>query len=254
MKIGIGYAAYITNDRLMEFARGTLNSMVSQEHELVFHASVTKYTDDLYPEGLSEWGDVGIMPENNVSMGWNRAIGRLIEKGCDYVIVPNLDVVAKSNCIDNLVAYAESNRDTILVWTATQWNDPDIEAATEEPGHNPHPHFSFFMVDNRLFEEVGEFDENFRPAYNEDLDMHWRIRLAGYDAVGVLSARFFHHGSRAIAEDELLGRQNNVTHAANDAYFRAKWGYKPPTANDPFTTGMYRWPFNRPPNRMTGIR
>ena len=37
---------------------------------------------------------------------------------------------------------------------------------------------SFFMVNDRLFKEVGEFDEKFVPAYGEDVDMQYRLELA----------------------------------------------------------------------------
>lgn len=245
MKIGIGFAAYISNDLHLDYARQTIESLHSAEHELALEFCVNYVSRIEYWDYLESQGKVIENEENIVSRAWNRVIEDLLIDGCRYVIVPNLDLVLKSNAIDNLVAHAERNPGPI-VWTATQWGDRDIEAATEEDTVIPHPHFSMFMVDHRLLAEVGGFDENFVGAYNEDLDMHWRIRLAGHEAVAYNGSRFFHYGSRTILADPLLAERNHVTHTKNNNYFNEKWGYKPPTANDPFTDGMYRFPFNDP--------
>lgn len=246
MKIGIGYAAYINNDAHFEFAKETLDSVRSTDHQLDFCGVVNLSSKQEYTSYLESKGAVLHNPENNVSMGWNRAINHLLANGCQYVIVPNLDIVFKSDLVDNLVGFAQRDHQP-LIWTALPWNDlPSLEQAIEHDFAPETPHFSCFMVDHRLFQIVGEFDEMFKPAYNEDLDMHWRIVLAGYKAVGYEGARFFHHGSRTIHSDERLLEQNHVTHDRNNRYFIRKWGAKPATAADPFLTDqMFRTPFNR---------
>lgn len=245
MKIGVGFATFISNDELMSYARQTYESAVSQEHELDFAFAINGLGKFDYLQELEKVGTIVPNDENCVSKAWNNIIRELLGRGCRYVIVPNLDIIFKSDAIDRLVGYAEVDRSRIL-WTATQWEDRNIEDAQTEESVNDHPHFSCFMVDERLLDHVGPFDENFRPAYNEDLDMHWRIRLAGYSAVGYNGAKFFHYGSRTINCDPNLMQKNMVTHGRNDRYFIRKWGYKPPTANDPFTDSMYRYPFNQP--------
>lgn len=249
MKIGVGFATYLNNDAHFELAKETIESIRSK-HDLKLEFAINKISSATYMEYLEDVGTVTVNDDNIVSMGWNRVIRDLLDVGCKYVIVPNLDVVFNIDTVDNLVAFAEAHPDFIL-WTATQWPDRDIESAEIEDTFHPHPHFSAFMVDHRLLEQVGPFDENFRPAYNEDLDMHWRIRLAGYEAMATNTAKFFHHGSQTILHDEALRVQNNLTHYANDQYFVHKWGYKPPTANDEFTAEMYRFPFNDPERGFT---
>lgn len=246
MKIGIGYAAYISNDEHFKFAVETLESVRSEDHDLSFCGVLNLASRSEYEDYLKSKGTVLLNPENNVSMGWNRAIKFLLSQGCNYVIVPNLDIVFKSDLVDNLVSFAQRNPGP-LIWTAMPWNDlPTLEEAVENDFAPETPHFSCFMVDHRLFQFVGEFDEMFRPAYNEDLDMHWRIVLEGYTAVGYEGARFFHHGSRTIHSDPQLLEQNHITHDRNNKYFIRKWGDKPATAADPFLTEkMYRSPFNR---------
>lgn len=246
-KIGIGYCAYISNEAHFRYAKETLESAQSKEHELVFCGVVNYVPDQNHQFFLQKFGRLLVNPENNVSMGWNKAINNLFSQGCDYVIVPNLDVVFKSDMIDKLIAFADSHQDGILLWTAMPWNDRDtLEEAIEQQHWPETPHFSVFMVDVRLFNTVGEFDEKFKPAYNEDLDMHWRIVLSGNKAVGYEGARFHHYVSRTINEDPDLRLRNNRTHYVNNLYFLEKWGDKPATAADPFLTEkMYRTPFNK---------
>lgn len=252
MKIGVGAAAYVTTRAHVELARSTLESITSDEHELAFcfflNAPVPAETQQL----LESYGHVHANDENNVSRAWNRAIACLLDQGCDYVLVPNLDIVMKQGSLDALVRHAEANP-TPLLWTMANWHylhrdgvNPGIDEAPLHDNAVPHPHFSCFMVDERLFEIVGPFDEAIKPAYNEDLDMHWRIRLAGCEAVQYEGARFYHHGSGTIRNDPELNERNHGTHSENNAYFVRKWGYKPPTADDPFTKDMFRYPFNDP--------
>jgi GT2 family glycosyltransferase len=251
MKIGIGGAAFFSNERHVALAVETLDSMKSLEHELEF-AFFMNWVPPLGIKELSKYGRVFDNDRNNVSRAWNRAICYLLDRGCRYVIVPNLDIILKADAIDNLVRFARSTPEHIL-WTAQNWHylkaegdAPGIFDAPTPDSSTPHPHFSMFMVDDRLFEKVGPFDEKFEPAYNEDLDMHWRIRLAGETAACYEGSRFFHHGSQTIRLDAQLKAANDFTHSANDRYFVEKWSYKPPTADDPFTEGMFLYPFNNP--------
>ena len=246
MKVGIGYAFYGSNQAHFDYAKETLDSIKSAEHELMFCGVINYSARGEYDAYLRGKGMVINNPENNVSMAWNRSIRELLSAGCQYVIVPNLDLVFKSNLVDKLVGFAETHKEYIL-WTALPWGELEsIEQATEVENAPETPHFSCFMVDHRLFDEVGEFDENFRPAYNEDIDMHWRIFLANQKAVGYEGARFYHHGSRTIKSDPALLERNHVTHDLNNKYFVRKWGFKPATGNDPFNLEkMYSTPFNR---------
>lgn len=247
MKVGIGAAAYISNDEHFRFARETVESIRSEEHELEFCFVVNYLGKSEYRNYLESVGTVLDNNENIVSRSWNRAIDNLLDAGCQYVIVPNLDLVFKSNLVDNLVHFAVTHPQYILV-TALPWGEKEsIEQAVEGTESPETPHFSCFMVDKRLFEKIGRFDENFRGAYCEDQDMAWRIVLAEEKAVGFEGARFFHQdgGSRTIQSDPDLLQRNHITHAGNIRYFLSKWNDRPATMADPFLTSkMFRTPFN----------
>lgn len=254
MKIGVALAIYETNEQHHKMAVETLDSISSEKHEII---TCGWNNGPALPE---EWqrpftarGHVHENDENNVSRAWNRGIECLLRvHECQYVFVPNLDIVLQPGALDRFVE-AVSKRPDAELWTMANWHyrwdidgNPGIANAPIHDNWVPYPHFSAFMVDHRLFEEVGPFDEAFKPAYNEDIDMHWRIRLAGKEALQYEGARFYHYGSITIRADPVLNEANNATHGLNNLYFTQKWGFKPATADDAFTDGMYHYPFNDP--------
>src|SRR5690606_13246091 len=62
-----------------------------------------------------------IMNDRNVlARAWNRGICCAFERGADYALVMNMDVVLHSSCIDNLCAAAREDGDPVM-WSATRW-------------------------------------------------------------------------------------------------------------------------------------
>jgi GT2 family glycosyltransferase len=95
---------------------------------------------------------------------------------------------------------------------------------------DPYSNRHYFMLGMAIFaitkytlSDVGYFDENFHPAYDEDLDWHRRALLVGSERVNPPFTGT-HVGSATIYADPSLRRQNGPTHAANDAYYARKWG------------------------------
>lgn len=80
-----------------------------------------------------------------------------------------------------------------------------------------------FAITGFTLHKVGYFDENFHPAYDEDLDWDRRAKLVGCERVEV-GWTGTHVGSATIHSDPSLRRQNGRTHGANDAYYSRKWG------------------------------
>lgn len=89
--------------------------------------------------------------------------------------------------------------------------------------------------------QVGYFDENFHPAYDEDLDYARRAQLA---AVPTIKARWTgkHVGSATIFSDPEYAARNRETHRQNDQYYERKWGGHK-QGGERFDT-----PFNRAPS------
>jgi GT2 family glycosyltransferase len=172
---------------------------------------------------------------NNLSRAWNKGIRLAFERGADYVIVANADLVFHPLCIDNLVACAQAEPDAVI-WSTARWHDPiTFERARLEPRSVFDFDWSCFMVDRRLFAEVGEFDEGFNPAYFEDLDMTRRIILANRRSARCRAALILHREAGTIrglidcADDEVPGAVEFLKRLrgfldVNEARYARKWG------------------------------
>lgn len=127
----------------------------------------------------------------------------------DYIIIANDDVAV--------------HKDTILSLVSAATNNPDKPMFTGS-GHSGNS-FSLFLLRKWAWELLGEFDEQFKPAYFEDNDWHYRLKLLGLDFISLNEATFDHVGSGTLRA--LTGRQLEVHHkkfARNQDYYKAKWG------------------------------
>lgn len=159
--------------------------------------------------------------ENNlgVSKGWNLGIEQAIEQRCDLALICNDDVILHEGTIAKLRS---------SVWNlgydlVSAHGNPDLDSNR----HDQHPDFAAFMIKPEEFvAKFGRFDENFTPAYFEDNDMHYRIALAGGNAVNRVDAGMTHAGS--VTQN--WGGKQVVGHEkfrSNQAYYSLKWGGRP---------------------------
>jgi hypothetical protein len=101
--------------------------------------------------------------------------------------------------------------------------------------HKKRDHHAF-AVTKEAVEAAGTMDENFYPAYYEDIDWRWRINLAGFDDASVAGDDDVKHsGSLNLNRG---GRQRHlalVRSGFGAFYFQAKWaaGLGVPVAVDP---------------------
>jgi GT2 family glycosyltransferase len=128
-----------------------------------------------------------------LAKAWNRGIREAINDGCEYILVANDDVIFAPETIDSAVGWMSDGSLDLLGFTNVidTFDDP-FDIVFVEDGQTYIPHqlpsanglysddmFSLFMVRANFFEKFGTFDENFDPAWWEDTDMLYRIKLLG---------------------------------------------------------------------------
>jgi GT2 family glycosyltransferase len=148
-----------------------------------------------------------------VAGSWNYLIKKAIEKGYEYFLILNDDVILKKD---------------------KEWLEKIINRG------NPHDfvlcrpfyNLSSFILNKTIYDKVGDFDEGFVGSYFEDNDYMYRMRLAGctirYD--DDLNPDIYRN-SMTIQKDPLLGNYIN-----NREYFIKKWGGLP-------TEELFKIPF-----------
>lgn len=98
--------------------------------------------------------------------------------------------------------------------------------------------FSCFMPTLDLILAVGLFDESFYPAYFEDNDYYYRMKLAGIELQEV-PTKIIHKGSATInAFDSDRKKLHHENFRKNWIFYQEKWGGTP--HNETYTT-----PFGR---------
>jgi hypothetical protein len=190
--------------------------------------------------------DVPVLPyvvpnwEDNigVSGGWNQGLRNAIRDDLDYLFIMNDDIVMQPHSMTRMMRGVENNH---LV-TAFNTRDENYDHL-DETHYIESPDYACFVV--RPWEFVtrfGYFDENFAPAYFEDNDMNYRIKLAGGKDRKCTSAPMYHAGS-------VTQNWGGVPHVSsemfedNREYYRQKWGGLPgeETFKTPFNKDDKTW-------------
>ncbi len=106
-------------------------------------------------------------------------------------------------------------------WNYGRFDDPD------------HPKYNFarevdycsgacLMVRRALFQQLGGFDKEFRPAYYEDTDLAFKIRHAGQKVIYQPLARIVHHEGLTSGRSVKSGVKSHQF--VNQGKFRRRWG------------------------------
>jgi GT2 family glycosyltransferase len=157
-----------------------------------------------------------------VAASWNLGIRRAFNMGCDPVIVANNDIVCARDTIDALVDAMRANESFgLLSARSVAIPSPDgLDVCVRSHYVLEGPvDFCLFAIRPSTFAIVGDFDEDFWPAYYEDRDYIERMRRARLSFGMAYSALVFHHGSRSIREG---GVKNYPYFKANQRRFLAK--------------------------------
>ena len=96
------------------------------------------------------------------------------------------------------------------------------------PQHNAHTMFGVYLLRRRVFDKIGMFDEAFSPAYFEDNDYAYRMKLAGIKTMTVPLAGMNHVGSatlKSFSGDEM--KQHHASFEALRKLYVRKWGGQP---------------------------
>lgn len=235
-RIAIVCVPYFRYSYHYELAVSTLISLLSHSTihtlDLIAVVNSTESGDDHKKWILDTFNYVEINDENIVARAWNKGIKIGLSRGARYVLVINLDMSFHNRFIDNLVDFADNNPDALL-WSGTPWSDQSTIMDAPLEGTTPKlTHYNCFLVDEKLFRTIGEFDEGFKPAYLEDVDMSYRIDIASQTRIGTNSARFYH-----INRGTILGYMlhNDEAYLANlkiqldviHERYKQKWGGLP---------------------------
>jgi len=191
----------------------------------------------------------------------------VINNGRDPGVVAALDQLQRTmkNLVvlepgENLGCAASWNRVMREFPTAEYWlfagNDimfADGDLAKIDKFVQDHPHYatcpanwghSLFAITQVGLDKIGWFDENFWPAYSEDQDHMYRVKLSGLSWADVPDTHATHGeppswGSQTVYADAELFQLFKQYQENNFVYYESKWGGRPGSEK-------YTHPYNDP--------
>lgn len=189
-----------------------------------------------------------IYVENDMNLGvaasWNLGIIKALEyPSIKNFLIANNDIIFHPECINSLVENIEDPRYSLVssLDVAKECETPSsifVLPNEMKPYEVDEPDFSCFMINRDTWNKIGAFDEKFYPAYFEDNDYHYRIRLAGTRGVKTSTALHYHYGSRTIKDNPDMESVSNAMYLQNQDYYVMKWGGKPGKEK-------YKTPYNK---------
>lgn len=164
-------------------------------------------------QDLTEIENVFIWPQTynlGVARSWNE-FHRVLDR--DFTIIANDDVAVHYGTLEAMYLEAKRQPETPIIFG----NGASGNA------------YSLFMLRRWAFGKIGEFDERFYPAYFEDNDYAYRLKLAGYlEQVHAHDATYDHVGSSTLkrySPSEQATHHNRFRN--NREYYKTKWGGVP---------------------------
>ena len=260
---GFTFPVYVSTKRHFEILCDFLASIKSSEQNKLYKVAIINFIEAEFVSdvvAILNRYDCKVIQNpfgNSVSGAWNTGIVECFGMDCDFVMIPNVDVVLKDTCIDNLIKFWQGNKEKYGLWCARPLCSMDelaratIEDVTIEVGL-----YSFFGVSRnsvrklKVLEQEGAelypgfFDTNFTPAYFEDNDYDRRLHLANMKPATTHSAVYYHLGSQTIRNDKQLAEKNVPSFEKNKKYYAIKWHTTVKGNPDPLNDGGYGGAFN----------
>ena len=114
---------------------------------------------------------------------------------------------------------------------------------TSAYGLNPTMGLHLYVVGRAMVDEIGIFDPNYWPIYQEDMDYWRRAILAGITGCGTSDFPFFQPDYVSCVGDAIALKSGSVKvdFSENERYMIRKWGMVAP-----HTEEAYKTPFNIP--------
>lgn len=169
-------------------------------------------TDTLAQSLIADWPDARVLPtggDNGFAVACNR--GAQVARG-KYLYLLNPDVWLETDCLEKLyqgVEQAQASGGSAIIYEYEDYTvqhkgsdafDPFCYPLAPRGGRDPQRLFcvnGFTFIRRDVFQQIGRLDERMF-MYTEELDLSWRLWLAGGSLVPVLAARIHHRGAALV--------------------------------------------------------
>jgi hypothetical protein len=161
-------------------------------------------------------------PLPSLSASWNRALDFVWGTGGEVALVVNNDVRLHAETVE-ILSLIDALFVSAVGVTAEQFAEASHTAGVDQKGG---PDFSCFLI-HRACHERFRFDEQFIPAFCEDLDYHRRLMLAGEgQRIFSVNLPYLHLASQTLKElpEKEAARIRQQIESQSRTYYASCWG------------------------------
>lgn len=216
MKIAICTFAFVASKELLRM----VESAHSARHELWIYLSLHSQRHEVVAacELIRQSRRTRYFP-----YGYNRGLARSLNDAMLTAYADGADIVI--NCNDDAV-WGEGDVDKLAEAAMDQRHCYGVPASGWHSGRPDKDSMGYCVIAfNKIcLEHIGCFDENFFPAYFEDVDHHRRTKLAGLPEGRCEQTACYHEGSLSLSLDQEVRIANDTAFRLNQLYWKRKWG------------------------------
>ena len=173
-----------------------------------------------YVQGVMTDKDVLIRLHKNIGFGPGNNLAVKVAKG-KYICFLNNDCEVGEGWMEQLIKEAEKGN---LVGGSLNFVEPDHEGKTFKHVGMRKTDWGYIeawclLIERKLFDAVGGFDERFVPALGEDVDLSLKVKELGVGLQTVPDLRVAHSGNKTTSKLSALSRLSEK----NNALLYDKW-------------------------------
>lgn len=203
-----------------------------------FHNYDVLVIDNKSTDGTVEWleeqGIEFISKELSVPEAWNLGMKEAYNRGYDYCLLCNNDIVLSASYIDTIVDVAKRRKSYVVTGNVLTKDDMEHQNLSEQT-HDVEKEietmvagdYSALLVSRECIKKIGKFNEVFGPRYQSDEDHLLRLRLAGKSIMKTYKTVFYHLLGAVVMKSEETKKQHEVDWVRNVALFKEIWKVDP---------------------------
>ena len=203
-----------------------------------FHNYDVFVIDNASTDGTQKWlkeqGIRFVSKQMSVPEAWNLGMRTAYNEGYDYCLLCNNDLLLSASYIDMVVEVAERQQAYAVtgnviekgignpVTYAQQVKPMEEKIETMVAGD-----YSALLISRTCVEEIGKFNERFKPRYQSDEDHLLRLRLAKKSVVKNYATTFYHLLGAVVRQSPEAVLQHEKEWKINVELFKKLWGVDP---------------------------
>ena len=168
-----------------------------------------------------------------VADAWNLGLKEGYDRGYDYVLLCNNDIILSATYIDKVVEVAERQRagavtgQVINRSDGTEFNFAEKTREIETPVIIMAPgDYSALLISKSCIKTIGGF-MNFSPRYQADEDHLLRLRLSGIELIKTYETTFFHKHGAVVHELKKEAERKHLDWDIGVKAFKREWKIDP---------------------------